>query len=64
VTDSTRRVSGARLGQVIAKDLKKKEKSTIVNRDPHLDLNIDGRELGVEGLRILCGIGCCEGMLM
>jgi len=39
----------------VAKDLKKKEKSTISNRDPHLDLNIDGRELGEEGLKLVSG---------
>jgi len=44
-----------RLGQLIQKDIRKKEKSTTANRDPHLELNIAGKNLGEEGLKVVCG---------
>lgn len=54
-SDTTRKATGVRLGQLVQKDLKKKEKSTTANRDPHLELNIAGKELGEEGLQVVCG---------
>jgi hypothetical protein len=53
--DATRKATGARLGQLVQKDLKKKEKSTTANRDPHLELNIAGKELGEDGVKLICG---------
>ena len=55
-SDSTRKATGMRLGQLLQKDLKKKEKSTSANRDPHLELNISGKQLGEDGLKLVCGI--------
>jgi hypothetical protein len=45
-----------RLGQLIQKDIRKKEKSTTANRDPHLELNIAGKNLGEDGLKLVCGM--------
>jgi len=54
--DTVRKATGARLGQLVQKDLKKREMSTTANRDPHLELNISGKELGEEGLKMVCGM--------
>jgi hypothetical protein len=54
-TDSNRKAAGARLGQIVQRDLSKKEKSTSANRDPHLELSLAGKELGLEGLKLVCG---------
>jgi hypothetical protein len=43
------------LGQLVQKDLKKRERSTTANRDPHLELNIAGKELGDDGIKVVCG---------
>jgi hypothetical protein len=53
--DSTRKATGVRLGQLVQRDLKKKERSTTANRDPHLELNISGKPLGEEGIKVVCG---------
>jgi hypothetical protein len=53
--DSNRKATGVRLGQLVQKDLKKKERSTTANRDPHLELNITGKELGEDGIKVVCG---------
>jgi hypothetical protein len=53
--DSTRKATGVRLGQLVQKDLKKKERSTTANRDPHLELNIAGKQLGEDGIKVVCG---------
>jgi hypothetical protein len=55
-SDSTRKVNGVRLGQLIQRDLQKKERSTTANRDPHLELNISGKVLGEDGIKLVCGI--------
>lgn len=54
-SDSNRKATGARLGQIVQRDLRKKEKSTSANRDPHLELSLAGKELGLEGLKFVCG---------
>lgn len=53
-----------RLGQLIQKDIRKKEKSTTANRDPHLELNIAGKNLGEEGLKVVCGISHYTRLIM
>lgn len=55
-SDSTRKVNGVRLGQLIQRDLQKKERSTTANRDPHLELNISGKVLGEDGIKLVCGM--------
>jgi hypothetical protein len=53
---SIRKPNGDRLGQLIQKELRKRERSTTANRDPHLELNISGKQLGKDGLAIVCGM--------
>ncbi|ODQ53306.1 hypothetical protein SAICODRAFT_70905 [Saitoella complicata NRRL Y-17804] len=54
LSDTARKISGAKLGQVVKKDLLKKANSRTPIRDPHLELNLSKMHLGDEGLQFVC----------